>query len=72
MPEENKTKDSTEPADQQVNKKLPVAPTPSASDKKPSEKEVIKEETASKKEKETVSIPRPGFGNRGETRVRLS
>ncbi|KAG6879911.1 hypothetical protein C0992_009575 [Termitomyces sp. T32_za158] len=70
--EEKTTKDSTEPADQQVNKKLPEAPTPSVGDKKPSEKEVSKKEAVSKKEKETVSVTRPAAGSRGETRVKMN
>ncbi|KAG6878187.1 hypothetical protein C0993_010948 [Termitomyces sp. T159_Od127] len=72
VPAETKTKDSTEPADQQVNKKLPEAPAPSIGDKKPSKKEVPKEETASKKQKETVPVTRPVAGSRGETRVKMN
>jgi len=67
-----KPKDATEPADQQVDKKVPEPPAPS---EKP--KEVKKEATkgkdlekAPKKEEKPLSSPVPG--SRNETRVKMS
>lgn len=80
----SKPKDTSEPADQQVDKALPAPPAPSQSDKqsggvsqdKPKEnKKEAKEETSQKekksdKDKESKSAAeRPAVGSRGETRV---
>ena len=72
------TKDTSEPADQQVNKAPPEPPKPAESDKKstsvsetkPSEsKKVFKEEKDKSKQKETSAGERPATGTRSETRV---
>ncbi|KAG6840732.1 2-oxoglutarate dehydrogenase complex E2 component [Blastosporella zonata] len=60
-------KDTPKPADQEVAKKLPPAPSPSESEKKPLEKK-----EAPKKEKEAAPAARPTPGSRGETRVKMN
>ncbi|KAG6902374.1 hypothetical protein C0995_000936 [Termitomyces sp. Mi166 len=72
VPTENKAKDSAEPPNQQVNKKMPEPFAPSAGDKKPLEKETLKTEAIPRKEKETVPVTRPALGSRGETRVKMN
>ncbi|KAG5722212.1 hypothetical protein E4T56_gene5318 [Termitomyces sp. T112] len=68
---ENKAKDLTEPADQQVDKKVPESPSPSVGDKKPLEKETLKKEAAPKQQ-ESAPATRPALGSRGETRVKMN
>ncbi|TFK20905.1 dihydrolipoamide succinyltransferase [Coprinopsis marcescibilis] len=75
------TKDKSEPTDQQVDKKLPPPPAPSAADKTPEVKEVVKkpkdkdEVKKSKKDDDKskpASAPKPAAGSRNETRVKMS
>ncbi|KAF6764166.1 dihydrolipoamide succinyltransferase [Ephemerocybe angulata] len=84
----SETVDKAEPADQQVDKKLPSAPPPSESDKKPELKEVttkpkpeepkkeVKKESSKPKETKAApaapAAPKPAFGARTETRVKMS
>ncbi|KAF8155744.1 hypothetical protein B0H34DRAFT_714678 [Crassisporium funariophilum] len=83
-----KTKDATEPSDQQTDKSLPKPPTPSESDKKVEPFSKAKEEKAApKKEKEEKKVekkddkkdksspppaPKAAPGSRNETRVKMN
>ncbi|KAG6836938.1 hypothetical protein H0H93_000828 [Arthromyces matolae] len=69
---ESQPKDNAEPADQQVDKKLPEPPKPSEAETKPLEEKEPPKKEAPKKEKETAPTPRPAVGSRGETRVKMN
>jgi len=74
------TKDTTEPADQQVDKSVPKDKSPAPSEKvqdtKPPQKNKDVEKTAAKepkREQESKKEPlRPAAGSRGETRVKMN
>ncbi|KAG6855751.1 hypothetical protein H0H87_011312 [Tephrocybe sp. NHM501043] len=68
-PASSTPKHSTEPGDQQMNKKLPEAPAPSESDKKPLEKETP---AAAPKKEEAAPAARQTAGSRNETRVKMN
>lgn len=82
--EESKPKDTTEPADQQVNKSLPKESAPSTTDKVTQTPSQVKDKAVEKsaapkreeksaapkrEEKSKPETPRPAAGSRGETRV---
>jgi len=73
-------KDSTEPADQQVDKSPPKEPEPSSTDKVQDAKLPVKDKSVEKatvkepqrQEKRPQELPIPVAGSRGETRVTFS